>query len=113
MRSEQACRRAVREDPARAAEKASGLLSAGAPRGEAAARRRAEATPAQGEVTNRLSDDRYCAPCGILFWQVKDAHQHRREQHPEQARYEQCSEGTPAAPTQLEDDEMNDRKAGE
>jgi len=42
----------------------------------------------------RLADDRYCAPCGWLYCLAKDAGEHRREVHPEQARFER-----PAAET--------------
>lgn len=41
--------------------------------------------------TYRIGDDRYCAPCGILFWSVTGADgaaAHRRTDHPEQARFE-------------------------
>jgi hypothetical protein len=44
-----------------------------------------------GAATSRLGDDRYCAPCGVLFWSVTGADgatAHRRAAHPEQARYE-------------------------
>jgi hypothetical protein len=50
---------------------------------EADARRRGGVNLGQ-----RLGDARYCAPCGILFADVCDAQQHRRDEHPEQARFE-------------------------
>jgi hypothetical protein len=50
---------------------------------EADARRRGGVSLGQ-----RLGDARYCAPCGILFADVCDAQRHRREDHPEQARFE-------------------------
>jgi hypothetical protein len=45
--------------------------------------------------------DRYCAPCGWLFWRVDGpdgAAEHRRQEHPEQARFERGSIEPPPAP---------------
>lgn len=41
-------------------------------------------------LLERLGDERYCAPCGTLFWLVEGAADHRREVHPEQARFERA-----------------------